>query len=265
MSAHSCSTRSRSVVSATEFQLPLTWTVSQLSFTNHLDVKRKYMFSCTTAAERAQWVRSLRDRITVAAEAPPPPRDAATTAAQTVTVQVLRDSLLPPDEPLPAAAPSPRPNLAAPRLGPPGTPGTSRGRVGTPTRPGSQLARSNSVSKLYAVQYRHENDGSPAPAVSGYGRGGSFSGVAGERQRIGSLTPAAAAAAAAAKMQAAAQLKDEVAEAKAQHGAFVKTGHELVTTTEQNSLLPVVLAFLNAGLEVRAIFELGRGTAPRRC
>ncbi|GAA6056214.1 hypothetical protein RTBOTA2_004627 [Rhodotorula toruloides] len=222
----------------------------QLSFTNHLDVKRKYMFSCTSNEERAQWIRVLRDRIAATAGAPSPPHDTAATAAQTVAVQVLRDSLLPPDEPLPLppAAPSPRPNLATPRLGPPGTPGTSRGRVGTPTRPGSQLARSNSVSKLYAVQYRQENDSSPASSLPGYG-GGSFSGSVGERQRVGSLTPAAAAAAAAAKMQAAAQLKDEVAEAKAQHGSFVKTGHELVTTTEQNSLLPVVLAFLNAGLE----------------
>ncbi|BGP33123.1 hypothetical protein JCM10296v2_004912 [Rhodotorula toruloides] len=222
----------------------------QLSFTNHLDVKRKYMFSCTSTEERAQWIRVLRDRIAATAGAPSPPHDTAATAAQTVAVQVLRDSLLPPDEPLPLppAAPSPRPNLAAPRLGPPGTPGTSRGRVGTPTRPGSQLVRSNSVSKLYAIQYRQENDCSPASSLPGYG-GGSFSGSVGERQRVGSLTPAAAAAAAAAKMQAAAQLKDEVAEANAQHGSFVKTGHELVTTTEQNSLLPVVLAFFNAGLE----------------
>ncbi|BGP25590.1 ARF guanyl-nucleotide exchange factor [Rhodotorula toruloides] len=222
----------------------------QLSFTNHLDVKRKYMFSCTSAEERSHWIRILHGRIADTADAPSGPRDTATTAAQTVAVQVLRDSLLPPDEPLPLppAAPSPRPNLAAPRLGPPGTPGTSRGRVGTPTRPGSQLARSNSVSKLYALQYRQETDSSPGLSPLGYG-GGSFSGSAGERQRVGSLTPVAAAAAAAAKMQAAAQLKDEVAEAKAQHGSFVKTGHELVTTTEQNSLLPVVLAFLSAGLE----------------
>ncbi|GAA6053391.1 hypothetical protein JCM3770_002301 [Rhodotorula araucariae] len=193
----------------------------QVSFTNHLDVKRKYMFSCAFAGSRAQWLRLLRDRISASLHAQPP-ADPALVAARTAAVQTLRDVFLPPDEPAPlsAAAPSPRPNIAAPRFGQPVAPPTRTGRLGTPTRAGQALARSNSVSKLYPAQFRHEADLGAA-------------GVAVKR-----ANGAGAAAA-----------RDELEAARTVHGRFLKTGRELVLTAEQNSLLPLLLAFLNGGLE----------------
>ncbi|GAA5848826.1 hypothetical protein JCM8547_006358 [Rhodosporidiobolus lusitaniae] len=209
----------------------------QVSFTNHLDLKRKYMFSTADAALRMRWLRLLRERI-IAALDQPAPASRALAAANAVSVQVLRDVFLPPDEPVlqvPSAAPSPRPNLAAPRFGPPVTPApprTAGTRVGTPTRPGGQLVRSNSVSKLYAAQFKHEAD----------------FGNALER-RNGSIAPASLAAlGASGRNGGGSGGRDDPAALEA--GApYIKTGHELVVTTEQNSLLPMLVSFLNAGLE----------------
>lgn len=220
----------------------------QLSFTNHLDLKRKYMFSCRDAETRSRWLRLLRERIAVSA-ATPLPATAAQAAANAVAVQVLRDAVLAPDEPgvLSAGTPSPRPNVVAPRFGRPVTPSTPRGRLGTPTRPPT-AARSNSISRLYPVLYRQEAESGEkrtataattttttsgmllTPAASGGGGGGGKTSTANS-----SPDPATT---------------SELSAARLLHGDFVKSGHELVVTTEQNSLLPLVLTFLNAGLEV---------------
>ncbi|GAA6044075.1 hypothetical protein JCM8097_005020 [Rhodosporidiobolus ruineniae] len=226
----------------------------QVSFTNHLDLKRKYMFSTVDGPSRAQWLRQLRDRIVNALDTPRP-ADRALAAAQAVSVQVLRDVFLPPDEPVlavPSAAPSPRPNLAAPRFGPPVTPAapprTAGTRLGTPTRPGTQLARSNSVSKLYGAQFKHEAD---------------LGGSAVER-RNGSLVAAnlgAALGRGAAGAGANGANKDKDAAALQAAGPYVKNGRELVLTTEQNSLLPTVLAFLNTGLEAAPLPVSLQGSA----
>ncbi|GAA5992856.1 hypothetical protein JCM10908_001376 [Rhodotorula pacifica] len=208
----------------------------QLSFTNHLDTKRKYMFSCRDAETRSRWLRLLRERISVCAGAPTP-STSAQAAANAVAVQVLRDAILAPDEPsvLSTGAPSPRPNLLAPRFGRPVTPSTPRGRLGTPTRPLTS-ARSNSISRLYPVLYRQE-------AVSGDKKGKSGPGSA------GLLAPSGPGAKVSSTSSSPDLASSELAAARFLHGNFVKSGHELVLTTEQNSLLPLVLTFLNAGLE----------------
>ncbi|GAA6059186.1 hypothetical protein JCM10212_005531 [Sporobolomyces blumeae] len=197
----------------------------QAAFTNHLDVKRKYMFSVSDPSIRAVWLSTFRTQISQAL-ANPPPVTPALAAARAVATQVLRDVFLPPEEPaaVPPAAPSPRPNLAAPRFGPPVTPSTPRARLGTPTRTGAALARSNSTSKMYASKFKHEADLSDRKQslITGQLRP---NGIAG----LGSV-------------------KDEVAVFGA--SPFAKTGRALVLTTEQNSLLPLVLSFLNTGLEV---------------
>ncbi|GAA5972645.1 hypothetical protein JCM21900_002368 [Sporobolomyces salmonicolor] len=200
----------------------------QVSFTNHLDVKRKYMFSTMDPSIRSEWLRIVRERI-AAALSTPPPASQALAAAQAVSIQVLRDVFLLPEEPaqVSSAAPSPRPNLAAPRFGTPVTPAPPRTRLGTPTRPGAgALMRSHSVSRLYAAQYQHETELSTDRRQSS----------AHAQQQLAKTGSAAAADVA----------RLLAAESKS---TFAKTGHELVLTTEQNSLLPLVLEFLNTGLE----------------
>lgn len=198
------------------------------------------MFSCRDAETRTRWLRLLREQITVSA-ATPIPTTPAQAAANAVAVQVLRDAVLTPDEPGPltAGTPSPRPNVVAPRFGRPVTPSTPRGRLGTPTRPPT-AARSNSISRLYPVLYRQE-------AESGEKRPTAATATA----TSGMLTPAAPGGG---KPSTGNNSPDpstsELSAARLSHGDFVKSGHELVVTTEQNSLLPLVLTFLNAGLEV---------------
>ncbi|GAA5844941.1 hypothetical protein JCM11251_007275 [Rhodosporidiobolus azoricus] len=213
----------------------------QVSFTNHLDLKRKYMFSTTDGPSRTHWLRLLRERIIAALDAPSP-GNRTLAAAQAVSIQVLRDVFLPPDEPLatvPAAAPSPRPNLAAPRFGqpvaptvPPRTAGT---RVGTPTRPGNQLVRSNSVSKLYGAHFRHEADlGGPGSLAD---------------RRNGALVAANLLTAGRGSIAPVPVLPKDDPVALQASAPYIKEGKELVVTTEQNSLLPMLLSFLNTGLE----------------
>ncbi|GAA5992323.1 hypothetical protein JCM11641_005608 [Rhodosporidiobolus odoratus] len=243
----------------------------QVSFTNHLHLKRKYMFSTSSSSSRATLLSLLRSQIVLAHSNPPPhfvtPPSSTSNAlspdavARAVSLQVLRDTLLPPDAPLaqvPSAAPSPRPNLAAPRFGPPVTSAVGRprsagaGRVGTPTRAAmgtsmggnGQLIRSNSVSKLYSAQFRLEAElggaMERAAAAQAQGRAGSLISL-----NLGYGRGAMAAAAVAA---AGGGGKDDLV-ALAPLMPFVKKGVELVTVTEQNSLLPVVLGLLNGGLE----------------
>ncbi|GAA5872950.1 hypothetical protein JCM3774_004884 [Rhodotorula dairenensis] len=210
----------------------------QLSFTNHLDLKRKYMFSCRDAETRSRWLQLLRERIAASAAAPAP-ETPAQAAANAVAVQVLRDAVLAPDEPgvLSAGAPSPRPNVVAPRFGRPVTPSTPRGRLGTPTRPVT-ATRSNSVSRLYPILYRQEAEGgAKRPGAAGAANSGLLTPAVsgGGRSPTVNSTPDPS--------------SDELTAARLLHGDFVRSGHELVLTTEQNSLLPLVLTFLNAGLE----------------
>lgn len=198
------------------------------------------MFSCRDVESRSRWLHLLRERIAASSSAPAPPTSTQA-AAKAVAVQVLRDTLLAPEEPvLSGTAPSPRPNVLAPRFGRPVTPLVPRGRLGTPTRP-TTSARSNSVSRLYPVLYRSEAEASdkrPSPAIRSAGSDGNLLSPSGMSSRVQTTNNSPDPA------------NGEIATAKAVHGAFVKSGDELVLTTEQNSLLPLVLSFLNAGLDV---------------
>ncbi|GAA5875063.1 hypothetical protein JCM16303_004997 [Sporobolomyces ruberrimus] len=192
----------------------------QVAFTNHLDMKRKYMFSVSEPAIRSEWLATFRNQISQAHHSRSDPSPALA-AAQVVSTQVLRDVFLPPDEPLQVspAAPSPRPNLAAPRFGPPVT-APPRTRLGTPTRAGGAFARSNSVSKMYASHFKQEADLSDRKQslINGQLRVNGSDGARDDVTMLGG-------------------------------SQYAKDGHEIVLTTEQNSLLPIVLSFLNTGLE----------------
>ncbi|KAM0791694.1 hypothetical protein ACM66B_003967 [Microbotryomycetes sp. NB124-2] len=222
----------------------------QVSFTNHLDVKRKYMFSTLSADRRAEWLQAMRHQTALCLRKPRP-ASAALEAGEAVAVQVLRDSLIQPDEPvavLSSAAPSPRPNTAAPRFGTasaaaaaaaaaattlpvPATPTVLRNRQGTPTRAGpGALARSHSTSRIYAALYKHESDLGVDNSTGSNGT--KKSSLTTTTTRRGSRDDPTSAALTAALLSS----------------NWSKTGDEIVLTSEQNSLLPVVLSFLGSGL-----------------
>ncbi|SGZ13556.1 BQ5605_C028g10576 [Microbotryum silenes-dioicae] len=220
----------------------------QVSFTNHLNVKRKYMFSTLNAGLQRAWLRHLRERIAAAMAAPPAPTPALS-AAEAVAVQALQDILIAPDELLPlltaGSAASPRAHTAAPR-----NRGASRSRQGTPTAAtraaltnAGVLVRSNSVSKIYAAHYKIEADLHPdnarkkpsSPAVAALGS-----------PVIGSPTV---------------QSKEAEALEHLRASPYTKTGEELVLMTEQNSLLPVVLSFLGAGVGTAPLPMSANGSA----
>ncbi|KAM0747764.1 hypothetical protein T439DRAFT_81628 [Meredithblackwellia eburnea MCA 4105] len=207
-----------------------------ISFVNHLDVKRKYMFSTLDADVRATWIQAMRDQALACVQLPPQPTRALA-AGEAVAVQVLRDALIAPEPPtVSTAAPSPRPNTAAPRFGPPSTPTapTRIGRLGTPTKTGAgpgALVRSNSFSRMYAAGV------------------GKVEADLIERDRKQSTTPANV-------PQPRRGSRDDAAP-----NPFTKTGNEMVMITEQNSLLPLVLSFLSLGTPVAPHPVSTQGTA----
>ncbi|KAK4703661.1 hypothetical protein P7C70_g2555, partial [Phenoliferia sp. Uapishka_3] len=191
----------------------------QISFVNHLEVKRKYMFSTLDTDVRAEWLQAVRDCTNACLTAPPPPTRALQ-AGSAVAVQVLRDALIAPESIGTTSTPSPRPTAPASRITP--TPlGTPRlGRLGTPTRPGlGAMVRSNSFSRMYA---------------SGIGK--VEADLVSERDRKQSI----------AAQSTRRSSRDDVNLLK----AFAKTGKEIQVVTEQNSLLPLMLSFLSAGASV---------------
>lgn len=198
----------------------------QIAFVNHLDVKRKYMFSTLSPEVRTNWIRVVRDRIE-ASVSRPLPTSRALIAAEMVAVSVLRDALIAAEDPPPLtsfAAPSPRLNTAAPRFGTAGPllpllapPRSGRLGTGTSSRSGmlGNLIRSNSISKTYAAGIGKgeadlivENNGARKQSSYGQNRG---------------------------------NIKEE-------ENPFAKAGSEIQLITEQNSLLPLVLSFLRAGV-----------------
>lgn len=181
------------------------------------------MFSTLDANIRSAWTQALQKRIAACVASPLPPTKALA-AAEAVAVQVLRDTLIAPEEPSPAtssAAPTLRPNTAAPRFGTASAAAALRsGRLGTPTRASvSGPVRSNSFSRTYAAGIgKVEADlKEEKKAAAGLQRRGS---------------------------------RDEVV------SAFAKRGKDLTLLTEQNSLLPLVLSFLGAGAAVPFLLDL---------
>lgn len=193
----------------------------QIAFVNHLGVKRKYLFSLSNIEAKYRWVDTLRTRIENSpieqADTPRPTR-----LSDAVSLQVLRDALIPPDEPAPVLA-----NKSPYHPGRPGfsTPPTSRGR--SAAGGGIGLQRSSSISKTYA-----------------HGQGKAEADLNDQRRPSGTnlslLTPLTARRG---------SRDDEKAASQQQQQQHHKTGHELVTAVRQNSLMPLVLGFVGAGVE----------------
>lgn len=188
----------------------------QLSFVNHVGVKRKYMFSMSDGHLRALWLQELRTGIDACAASlsfHQPTISRARQVAASVSLQVLRDALIQPDEPKPNVAPT-----------------SSRPSSGNRNAPNSNVRqRSNSFSKTYFVGMgRAETDlnqnfkpgGGPGPSPAWDQR------------------PSAAN-----MKQNASQIQYQQDEANSERA---KTGHELALTATQNSHLPAVLGFLSS-------------------
>lgn len=189
----------------------------QIAFVNHLGVKRKYLFSMGTAEAKFTWVDTLRQRIENSPiEQEGTPR--ATKVAHAVSLQVLRDALIAPDEPPPVLAN--KPSIIPGRPGfvtPPGSRGGLKSAAGA-------LQRSNSFSKTYPhglgkaeADLNTERRPSGGQIVIGQG-----------------LTPMARRGS-----------KDDT--------SSNKKGSEVVTMVQQNSFLPLVLGLVSAGAGVDAM------------
>lgn len=188
----------------------------QLSFVNHLGVKRKYMFSLSDGHLRTEWLQDLRAGIDACAASVSyhqPNVSRARQVASSVSLQVLRDSLIQPDEPRTALTSS----------------GSRPSSASRNTQANAAKQRSNSFSKTYFVGMgRAETDlnqnpkGTPNPSS----------------QATWDRRPSAANV-----KQAATQLQQQQEEANSER---VKTGHEVALTAIQNSHLPTVLGFLSS-------------------
>lgn len=190
----------------------------QLAFVNHLGVKRKYLFSMGTAEAKFTWVDTLRQRIENSpVEQDETPR--ATKVAQAVSLQVLRDALIAPEEPAPILVN--KPSIIAARSGfttPPGSRGGLKSAAGG-------LQRSNSFSKTYP----HGLGKAEADLLTEQRR--PSGGPLGIGQTMAPMARRGS--------------KDDAASGK--------KGSEVVTVVQQNSLLPLVLGLVSAGAGVDAL------------
>jgi len=207
----------------------------QLAFVNHLGIKRKYMFSMTDGLLRDNWLECLRVGVDAAlvATATPSLLSRAHQVANAVALQVLRDTLIVPDDALPQHGL----NAVA------STPASRNGRNNSPINQRPVHVRSNSFSRTYATGIgKAEVDllGQDVnrlqhPSMSG-------------RRPSGNLNP----------LTVRRSSKDDSAE----HALLARstTGHEVVTVTCQNSHLPAVLGLLNAHVDVSRHPLAGIGT-----
>ncbi|KAK9898331.1 hypothetical protein P389DRAFT_32306 [Cystobasidium minutum MCA 4210] len=196
----------------------------QIAFVNHLGVKRKYLFSLSNAETKYNWVDTLRTRIENSpVEQPDVPRPARLSDA--VSLQVLRDALIAPDEPAPVLA-----NKVPLHGGRPGftTPPNSRGKSAANGGGVGTLQRSSSFSKTYA-----------------HGLGKAESDLT--EQRRPSVTNTSLLAPL--SMRRGSRDDEKSVQQQQQQQQHYKTGHEIVTAVRQNSLLPLVLGFVGAGVE----------------
>ena len=164
-----------------------------VSFLSHTGSKRRYCFSLNDAETRAKWGVALRRQIEATSVAksrcPTTIRQKVWQAAEAVSLQVLRDAVIPPEE-----------KVADPHV--------------------SRMNRRGSVSVAYPATAGRdeENVGPPSQPTQ--------SGANGERMS---------------------GLMD------------VQTGKELVLLCRQNSLLPGLLEFLQAGVGPEVEAEHGKG------
>ena len=186
----------------------------QIAFVNHLGVKRKYLFSMADAQSKLKWLEALRFRIEIPGNDADAPRESQVAAA--VALQVLRDSLITPEEPVPVLT---KTTQLHPRSGLHSPPGSRAG-----LRSAGGLQRSNSVSKTYShgagkaeldLQERRPSNTPYAPSLLSVGASIVSNGRRGSRdeEKIG----------------------------------IIRTGHEIVTSSQQNSLLPLVLGLVATG------------------
>ena len=198
----------------------------QIAFVNHLDVKRKYLFSMVGADTKFTWVDMLRHRI----ENSPVPDEStprATKIAEAVALQVLRDALIAPDDTAPTLPSNKVAHGGVGRLGL-ATPPPSRAGP----RPIAGLQRSNSFSKTYA-----------------HGPGRAEADLNGHRPSGGSTVGGAAGF----NSLNASNTRAGIAGREDEGTGYFKTGRDIVTIAEQNSLMPLVLGFVSAGVGVDAM------------
>lgn len=144
----------------------------QVAFVSHMGLKRKYCFSVNDADMRKRWGAKLERQIRATKEAKSKPvvnrQQEISRTADLVSLQVLRDALIPPeDRPAPTtkATPAPPPLLR-------GNSSTIRRelpQLGAPID-GREKNRSGSVSVVYAQQaLQDEYDLGPLQATRGAG------------------------------------------------------------------------------------------------
>jgi hypothetical protein len=197
----------------------------QIAFVNHLNVKRKYLFSLSAAEAKFNWIDTLRQCIENSpVQQASTPR--ATKVTEAVSLQVLRDALIAPEEVAPVLVNKPLlNNVQNGRLQ---SPPNSRGGM----RTAGGLQRSNSFSKTYShgagkaevdLGERRPSAHANLPA----GSGNLHTNTAANMARRGSRDDA--------------------------HVAHAKAGTEIVHIVQQNSLMPLVLGFVSAGVGVDAL------------
>jgi len=193
----------------------------QLAFVNHLAVKRKYMFSMTEADLRNKWISCLRagveNAILIANE--PNTITKQHHVANAVALQVLRDALIAPDDPIATGTPLNNNSYTA---------ASRNGRYPSPANTKPSHVRSNSFSKTYA-----------------YGPGKAEVGLMGDTPKMGSSTSE--------RRPSGPNISSAIAgrrgskdEADTTNTSYCKTGADIVMMVCQNSHLPAVLSMLNA-------------------
>ena len=191
----------------------------QVAFTSHLGSKRKYCFSVPDEATHQKWGQALSKQVAATIESKRPdamsPRAAIRQAAEIVSLQVLRDALIPRED-VPTVQ---------------GAVGNSSG-LGRTTRP----QRSGSVSVAYAVaQGRTEMELGPLMSGRNSQSRVQVTGMSG--------APGDGEQGVEGEGGGAAEKEDQTSGM-----VEVQSGKELVLLCRQNSLLPGVLELLQSGL-----------------
>lgn len=192
----------------------------QLAFVNHLAVKRKYMFSMTEADLRNKWISCLRAGVENAIAIANEPNTISKQhhVANAVSLQVLRDALIAPDDPVAVGATLNNNSYTA----------VSRnGRYNSPAKP--IHVRSNSFSKTYAY--------GPGKAEVGLLGGDTpkLGGSISDRRPSGPSISSTIAG-----------RRGSKDEGDGGNASYFKTGNDIVMMVCQNSHLPAVLSMLNA-------------------
>ncbi|WVQ80725.1 hypothetical protein IAT38_002830 [Cryptococcus sp. DSM 104549] len=204
----------------------------QIAFVSHTGLKRKYCFSVNNAEARHKWGTMLKKQIqeTKAAKSVPvvSQRQRIRQTAEAVSIQVLRDALIPPEQ-------KPEASHALQATG---------SNMGSTTRPITPL-RPGTSGSISAAGLRPGTAGAPEAARQ---RTGSVSiayaqHALKEEYDLGPLQPTRAGN----PSEAASGMVD------------LQTGKELVLLCKQNSLMPGLLELLQSGIEGGDVDQGGHG------